>query len=105
MLQHLIQLAVRRWLEIWNLVFMQYERVPRKLSGAGTGAGTNAAAKHAGSMLDDPNFELLKLARPCVDTGMGLERMAAVMQVTTGTCSSRVPDSKVIDLSLLPSDG
>ena len=43
-----------RYIEIWNLVFMQYEQ-------------------HAdGSMTPLPN--------PCVDTGMGLERIAAVMQ-------------------------
>ena len=43
-----------RYIEIWNLVFMQYER-----DAAGT---------------------LTPLPRPCVDTGMGLERIAAVLQ-------------------------
>jgi alanyl-tRNA synthetase len=44
-----------RFIEIWNLVFMQYEQL-------------------AGKRLDLP--------RPSIDTGMGLERIAAVLQGT-----------------------
>jgi alanyl-tRNA synthetase len=45
-----------RFVEIWNLVFMQYEQVA------------------AGERLDLP--------KPSIDTGMGLERIAAVLQGT-----------------------
>ncbi len=46
-----------RYIEIWNLVFMQYQR---EKSG------------------DD--YVMHPLPKPCVDTGMGLERIAAVLQ-------------------------
>ena len=45
-----------RFIEIWNLVFMQYEQVSAE--------------------------ERVDLPRPSIDTGMGLERMTAVLQGT-----------------------
>jgi alanyl-tRNA synthetase len=46
-----------RFVEIWNLVFMQYEQLAK-------------------------GGERVDLPRPSIDTGMGLERMAAVLQGT-----------------------
>jgi alanyl-tRNA synthetase len=50
-----------RYVEIWNLVFMQYSREVGAYSGGKT-------------------YSLSLLPKPCVDTGMGLERVAAVLQ-------------------------
>jgi len=50
-----------RYVEIWNLVFMQFNRDVGSYSGGKT-------------------YELKQLPKPSVDTGMGLERVAAVLQ-------------------------
>ncbi len=55
-----------RYVEIWNLVFMQYNRV--------------TIPYPEGVIVASPRFALVPLPSPCVDTGMGLERTAAVLQ-------------------------
>jgi alanyl-tRNA synthetase len=52
-----------RYVEIWNLVFMQFDR------SAVTDAKGNAV-----------DYKLAPLPKPSIDTGMGLERVAAVLQ-------------------------
>jgi alanyl-tRNA synthetase len=51
-----------RYVEIWNLVFMQFDR----------SATVDAAGK--------TSYKLSPLPKPSIDTGMGLERLAAVLQ-------------------------
>src|SRR5580658_1535093 len=52
-----------RYVEIWNLVFMQFDR-SAIVDGAGKTTG----------------YKLTPLPKPSIDTGMGLERVAAVLQ-------------------------
>jgi alanyl-tRNA synthetase len=49
------------WMELWNLVFMQFER----------------------SVDASGEAKLTPLPKPCVDTGAGLERVSSVLQGTT----------------------
>ncbi len=71
-----------RFVEIWNLVFMQFEQLP--------------------------GGERVELPKPSIDTGMGLERVAAVLQ---GTHDSYAIDlfaaiiRAVADLTGVPAEG
>src|SRR5215510_13947907 len=71
-----------RFIEIWNLVFMQFEQLP------------------GGKRVDLP--------RPSIDTGMGLERIAAVLQGTHDNYKIdlfRAIISQVAELTGVPADG
>ena len=69
-----------RFIEIWNLVFMQYEQVTKD--------------------------ERVNLPKPSIDTGMGLERIAAVLQgkhnnynIATYDADEKVPRSSEMSTS------
>ena len=64
-----------RYVEIWNLVFTQFDRSKKG--------------------------ELRPLPNPCVDTGMGLERMAAVLQKKTNNYSTDIFSSLILEASKL----
>jgi alanyl-tRNA synthetase len=71
-----------RFIEIWNLVFMQYEQLP--------------------------DGKRLELPKPSIDTGMGLERIAAVLQGTHDNYSIdlfRAIIQAIADLTHVSPDG
>ncbi|WP_454916552.1 alanine--tRNA ligase [Xanthobacter sediminis] len=71
-----------RFIEIWNLVFMQYEQLP--------------------------GGERVGLPRPSIDTGMGLERISAVLQGTHDNYETdlmRALIAEVAELTDVPPDG
>ena len=71
-----------RYVEIWNLVFMQYEQMP--------------------------DGKRVELPKPSIDTGMGLERIAAVLQGTHDNYSIdlfRAIIQNIADLTKVSSEG
>ncbi len=71
-----------RFIEIWNLVFMQYEQMP--------------------------DGKRVELPKPSIDTGMGLERIAAVLQGTHDNYSIdlfRALIQTIADLTKISPDG
>jgi alanyl-tRNA synthetase len=71
-----------RFIEIWNLVFMQYEQVTKN--------------------------ERVSLPKPSIDTGMGLERIAAVLQGTHDNYETdlfRALISAIVERTGVPAEG
>ena len=71
-----------RFIEIWNLVFMQYEQVSKT--------------------------ERISLPKPSIDTGMGLERIAAVLQGTHDNYETdlfRALISAIVEKTGVPAEG
>ncbi len=64
-----------RFLELWNLVFMQFNR--------------------------DKNGELTPLPEPSIDTGMGIERISATLQGKTSNFDSDLFEPIIKDISIL----
>ena len=80
-----------RYVEIWNLVFMQFNRLCLRESGpSGIDEGTyiywdpkvaeGARQLEANHKHGPDCLAIKRLPKPSVDTGMGLERVAAVLQ-------------------------
>jgi alanyl-tRNA synthetase len=69
-----------RYVEIWNLVFMQFDRVSvKKQTDPKTDFG-KPNEDFAQADFTETDVGLIPLPKPCIDTGMGLERVAAVLQ-------------------------
>ncbi len=58
-----------RYVEIWNLVFMQYNRMQREYP-----------VVSSDRIIEPPSYVLTPLPKPSIDTGMGLERITTVLQ-------------------------
>ena len=87
-----------RYIEIWNLVFMQFDRSvlgSTEFSDESAARAAYADALAAGKVVVAPTasrtpagdlkytlteYRMAPLPSPCVDTGMGLERLTAVLQ-------------------------
>ena len=81
-----------RFIEIWNNVFMQFDMFESRNEHGLTRAQADALEADArarnanykvaqeGETWQYTEFDAKKLPAPCVDTGMGLERLAAILQ-------------------------
>ena len=71
-----------RYVEIWNLVFMQFDRYCKRARAGEARHVCGRPKEHFEQHPEDTpcDFGLDPLPKPSIDTGMGLERVAAVLQ-------------------------
>src|SRR5437879_3574435 len=71
-----------RYVEIWNLVFMQFDRarIKKQVTHEADFGFGKPNEDFANADFTETGAALIPLPKPCVDTGMGLERVASVLQ-------------------------
>jgi alanyl-tRNA synthetase len=71
----------QRYMEIWNLVFMQFDRAALSYEEHSDEFMPDTPLKQKEPLkLKGTRYELIPLPKPSIDTGMGLERIACVLQ-------------------------
>ncbi|MCO5051843.1 MAG: alanine--tRNA ligase-related protein [Verrucomicrobiae bacterium] len=69
-------------IEIWNLVFIQFNAQPRGGDASSLKGGGSAPAADSATGAAQPLVEFVPLSQKHVDTGMGFERVTSIIQGT-----------------------